>query len=424
MKKRKKTAMKTWLILTIAVTILLTCSIAVQTDTAMAAKKTYTVSTKTKPCDKTNHSKKYNKKTKHYWMLRSYLKKLEKNGGGTLILKKGTYTLTNALCVPSNTTIILNDGVILKKSKKTGTKLMPAASSMFQFIGNSKLKKKRIIGEHDGEKNISIIGKGTATIDLCGLDMGKKPVVGIIMGHASNITIRNIKFKNMRYGHFIEMDGCKDVTVDNCSFTGHKPSGFNNKEAINLDTPDPKTDGFSSKWSKMDSTPNETVNINACTFKNLETGVGTHQYSENQFHSNVTVQGCVFNNTDNCIRILNWKDATITKNIISNCKGNSRYKYTMFIAGAKGLNFSYNIFTNCGTPSGTRNDVQLLQFWCNAGYATAKQIYPATYSEITEEQASLFKTNTTNNCGVIRTYNCSYDIDFTNDHNIDNSNLK
>lgn len=399
-------------------------AITSQSSLTASAKKTYTVSTKTKPCDTTNHSKKYNKNTKHYWMLRSYLKKLEKQGGGTLILKKGTYTLSNALCVPSNTTIVLNDGVILKKTKKTGTKLMPAASSMFQFIGNSKLKKKGIIGEHNGEKNISIIGMGTATIDLCGLDMGKKPVVGIILGHASNITIRNIQFKNMRYGHFIEMDACTDVTVENCSFVGHKPSGLNNKEAINLDTPDPKTEGFSSKWSKMDSTPNENVLINACTFKNLETGVGTHQYSEGKFHANITIQNSLFDNTDNCIRVLNWENATITKNMISNCKGNSRYKYTMFMAGVKGITFSYNNFTNCGTPGGTRNDVQLLQFWCNAGYATAKKTYPATYSEITEEQADLFRTNNTSNCGVIRTYNCNYNIDFTNDNNIDNSNLE
>jgi hypothetical protein len=35
-------------------------------------------------------------------LLRSYLERLEKNGGGKLILKKGTYKITNTLYIPSN----------------------------------------------------------------------------------------------------------------------------------------------------------------------------------------------------------------------------------------------------------------------------------------------------------------------------------
>ena len=49
----------------------------------------------------------YNKYTKQYYMLRSYLERLESKGGGTLILTKGQYVITNTLYVPSNVTIIL-----------------------------------------------------------------------------------------------------------------------------------------------------------------------------------------------------------------------------------------------------------------------------------------------------------------------------
>ena len=64
-----------------------------------------------------------------------------------------------------------------------------------------------------------------------------------------------------------------------------------------------------------------------------------------------------------------------------------------------------------------------MQFWCNTGYSANQTTYAPTYSNITQEQAALFKTNKTENCGVIRTYNCPFDIDFTNDGNFDNSDL-
>ncbi|MEK5389647.1 hypothetical protein NSQ59_04575 [Margalitia sp. FSL K6-0131] len=66
----------------------------------------YTISPTTAPCDKTmTKFTTYNKYTKQYYVIRSYLEKLEHTGGGALILKKGTYTISNVLYVPSNVTI-------------------------------------------------------------------------------------------------------------------------------------------------------------------------------------------------------------------------------------------------------------------------------------------------------------------------------
>ena len=80
---------------------------------------------------------------------------------------------------------------------------------------------------------------------------GNSAEIGIVMGHNKNVKIDNITFKNMRLGHMIEMDACKNIKITNCTFCGFKPSGYYNKEAINLDTPDKKRDGFNSKWSKI-----------------------------------------------------------------------------------------------------------------------------------------------------------------------------
>ena len=44
------------------------------------------------------------------------------------------------------------------------------------------------------------------------------------MCHNKNINIDGITFKNMKYGHFIEMDASNNVVVNNCTFTGYKAS--------------------------------------------------------------------------------------------------------------------------------------------------------------------------------------------------------
>lgn len=126
--------------------------------TANAA-KTYKITPEPKPC--ISEYMKYhgnNKNTKHYYLLRSYLDKREKEGGGTLILKKGKYTITNTLYVPSNVTIIFENGVTIKKGNKTGVSDMPASSSVFQLIRPSNSKKTGVYGGYKGDKNIQLPG--------------------------------------------------------------------------------------------------------------------------------------------------------------------------------------------------------------------------------------------------------------------------
>lgn len=368
----------------------------------------FTVSPQSKPLDGIyTKSKLYTKYTKTYFMLRSYLEEITEKGGGTLTLKKGTYPISNTLYVTSKTTIILEDGVVLKKTNKVG-KGMTAASSMFQLIDGAKKDKKGAYGKHNGESHITIKGKGKAVIDLAYLDFGKKAEIGIIMGHNTDVKIDNITFKNMKLGHMIEMDACKDVSVTNCTFMGFKPSGMYNKEAINIDTPDKNRQGFNSVWSKKDCTPNENVEIKKCVFKNLEAGVGTHRYSGDSYHSNVTIEECTFTNVQTAIRVLNWKDAVIQNNTFTNCKPNERYPYSFFIAGVKGITFQDNSFQGCGG-----SDRKLMEFWWDKGYAANQKIYEATVSEITREQAALFLTNKAENCGFCTIYAPKYWVDFS-----------
>jgi hypothetical protein len=299
---------------------------------AMGAGTTYTISPSSKPFNtKMLKFSTYNQYTKHYYLLRSYLEQLEKKGGGTLVLKSGTYTITNTLYVPSNVTIRLKNGVKLVKGNKTGTSKFKAAHSMFQLIRPSKAAKKGVYGGYKGEKNISFIGEGNATIDMKYFKDG----IAVIAGHNSNVKIENIRFQNMKSGHFIELDASENVVIKNNEFVDSLPSTNKNKEAINLDTPDRTTLGWSQKWSKYDKTPNRNVIIEGNIFRNLDRAIGTHKYSEGKFHDKIVIRNNQIEKTrQDAIRVINWSNAVIENNFIRNVAGGSGIYRGILASGA------------------------------------------------------------------------------------------
>ena len=298
--------------------ILLTCLLHPATSVHAKKKsiKTYTISPKSKPIDKslwTNPS--CNKTTKHYFLLQTYMDKFEKAGGGKLILKKGTYYLNCTVSIPSNVTIVLKNGVVLKKTYKNSP--MKKSPIMFRFC-SPKMHKKTMNNpvkpnnkgykKHNGVKNIKIIGQGNATIDMA----GKTKMYAFFMGHNKNVTISGIHFKNLKSGHFIELDAGKNITIENCKFSNL--TGQRSKEAINLDTPDASTGGFNQPWSSLDKTANENVTIRNCTFDRVMRGVGTHKSSAGHPHKNIVIENCSFRSnpdSDHAIQTMNWDGAVI-----------------------------------------------------------------------------------------------------------------
>ena len=97
--------------------------------------------------------------------------------------------------------------------------------------------------------------------------------------------------------------------------------GGKTDEAINLDTPDKATGGFSFKWCKLDKTPNDNVTIKNCTFTNVARGIGTHKYSQangvNVMHKNIQILNNTFTGVsgyEGAVVPYNWENVTITGN--------------------------------------------------------------------------------------------------------------
>lgn len=336
----------------------------------LAGKVTYTIKSTSVPYHN-NYIKlsTYNDKTRQYYLLRSYLERLEKKGGGTLILTKGTYTITNTLYVPSKVTIILKDGVTLRKGNDTGTNKFSASKSMFQLAAPSRSKLSGGYSGYDGEKEIRFLGEGKAFLDMNYVS----GAIGIIFAHNSDVKVSGITFTNMRSGHFVELDASKSVIIENNTFTGHKPSETGIKEAINLDTPDMSTGGLHVGWTSYDCTPNLDIVIQNNIFRDLERAIGTHKYSGGKYHENIQIRNNTIENTDSdAIRILNWRKPTITGNTIRNVNSGKGTQRAILASGVIHPVISDNTFVH------SARSIQLMP-WKNSGPGSE---YDITYNEI------------------------------------------
>lgn len=350
---------------------------------AKGAKNSYTITPKDVPHNKSyiKYST-YNEKTKGYYTLRSYLELLEEKGGGTLTLSKGTYIVTNTLYVPSNTTIVLKKGAVIKKGDDTGTAGLSSSKSLFQLIAPSKSSKANAVSKYNGEKNITF--KGSGTIDLAYV----KDAAGIITGHSSNITIDGITFKNTRNGNFIKAGAVKNLVIKNNTFKTHKDSDSNSREAIGIETPDNTTGSFNYSWSKADKTVCEDIIIENNIFTNLERAIGSTKYTEGKYHKNIQIKDNVITKTDSsAIRILNWDSPIITNNEFHNITNQEENLKVILISGVKNPLITDNLFTNSDRA------IQIMPAKNNGNGSK----YKTTYNTISDENKENMLKNTLQN---------------------------
>lgn len=326
----------------------------------------------------------YNKYTKHYYLLRSYLEYFDKAGGGILVLKAGTYTITNTLCIPSNTTILLEDGAKIVKSYETGTSSLTYTRSLFQTVSYTNSSKTGVFSGYNGEKNINILGEGNATIDLNDLNCA-----GVVAAHCSNLKISGIRFLNMHTNHFIELDASYNVTISGNYFSGYSQSSTTRKEAINLDTPDLETGGFSQNWTSYDGTPNSRVTIVDNVFYNLESAIGTHKYTEDKQHSNITIARNTFIDMHTyAVRCMNWKNSTITDNYIVLLEEPEEERIGIICNGMAGTIIKGNRFERYTIPIS-------LYHWQNQGSGS---VYAPIYNELDADSILALRSNYVYNC--------------------------
>ncbi|MFC4025450.1 right-handed parallel beta-helix repeat-containing protein [Oceanobacillus longus] len=190
----------------------------------------------------------------------------------------------------------------------------------------------------------------------------------------------------MYSGHFIEIDATKDAVISNNKFMYSKPSSSEIKEAINIDTPDKLTNGWSSKWSKFDKTPNTNMTIENNVFYELDRAIGTHKYSGGKYHDQIIIKNNKIEKMrQDAIRVLNWSNATIENNTFKDVDpGKNNANRGIFASGAIKPTFQNNLFDNIP---------RAIQFtpWKNSNSGSE---YDVTYNELSKENKEALSSNT------------------------------
>ena len=331
----------------------------------------------------------YRGNTKGYYQLRSYMEQLEYCGGGTLTLKKGTYYISNAVCIPSNVKIVFEDGVVIKKTKAIYQTELDNYKVIFIFVPPSKEKKKESVSGYGGTHDVTMTGIGNVVIDC----NNKLPGRGMDMGHCRNIVIENLTFHNQYGSHYIELNSSQNVIVRNCNFWKFRDyKGDTYKEAINIDGTDYAVNGFNHVWSKHDKTVCQNIEITNCKFTDLGTAIGSHTYVANQgqqcYHTNIRITNNVFFGSTNCaIRALNWKNVLIADNSFRDIGiQNGAKNFSIFMGGVIDATVTRNAFANVYVPVTIRQQIQY-ELERKAGY-------PISECQITDKNwEDLLRTN-------------------------------
>ncbi len=271
---------------------------AANAEKSEAAAK-YTIKKSTKPCNSSyRRLGSYNSKTRNYYTIKSYLERLKSKGGGTLVLKKGTYKVCSTLVVPSNVTIQLKNGAKIKKTYVTGSSSLKPSKTLFK-LSNTKAK------NYKGTRKVTITGSKKSTIDL-----GKVPnAIGVDLGHNYYVTVANIKFTGKKGGTYINIAGSKRVRVENCTFAnGQNKGGDKYKTAITINS--------------LGAVPCENVKITSNSFSGLENGVASTKYKKSVYSTKISIRKNTFTNmSSSAVLGKMWSAPVVSSNTVKRNDG-------------------------------------------------------------------------------------------------------
>lgn len=244
-----------------------------------------------------------------------YAKKIEEPI--TVRVPAGNYIIDSILTIYSDTNLILDKKAVMKR--KDGK----SKNAMLRSYVNSK------ISGYTQCENVTVSG---GVWD--GNSDGSYNSNCIYFGHAQNVTIKNTTVKNTSGAHLIELAGVKNATIDNVKLYGYKKckkKGYNTnqavKEAIQLDYCSSVT---APAMKPYDNLHCKDITIKNCDIRDYMTGIGSHMIGK-KAAENVTIQNNKFSKiTDTCIRLLNYKNVTISGNKAS---GFSSFLYTYSAKG-------------------------------------------------------------------------------------------
>ena len=184
-----------------------------------------------------------------------------------------TYKVTSVIRINKDTIIDMNGSTIHSTSNHLFFNFKSTDTSFTGYNGNGNIC----------IKNGTIIGGA------------------ISFAHGENILLENVHFKNSLNDHFLEIAGCKNYHIRDCSFVGMEYLTTSVLEYINLDHCRYQNFPWMTSGDAFyDNTPNKTLNIHNCKFCH---GSGDYDYGYNAIgvhsvtglstnHEDITISDC------------------------------------------------------------------------------------------------------------------------------------
>ena len=241
------------------------------------------------------------------------------SGGGWVIVPPGVYLLTSLpLRIYGNTRLTLLPGAEFRRN--ADARMMTngdAGQSYGGYTGHSKIL---IEG---GLWNMRGTTTGLTNSAMC-----------ISIGHASDITIRDLEVRDVSGYHAIEMNSTKRGIIQNCSFRGFvDPGGRDISEAVQPDLA--KSVAEFGAFGPYDHTPVEDLLVQGCYFGASGTagttawprGIGSHSTTITKWHRRIRIIGCTFEGLlQFAISGYNWEDVVVSGNTFSGCGSGARFR--------------------------------------------------------------------------------------------------
>lgn len=234
---------------------------------------------------------------------------MEDQQGVTIAIPEGVYRLENTLYISANTYLKLASNATMLKDH-SGYMLANGrkSDSFHRYDGNSNITINGGVWDYNGV--------GQTSMSNC-----------FALGHAENITIKNLEIRDVAGSHAIEICGCRNVWIKNSRFSGFVDTGNRDfSEAIQLDLM--KESGVFGAFGDYDNTPCENVWVSNCVFGHSGTngaevwprGIGSHTSTIGRWHRNIWVIGNKFEGlTKQAIRAYSWENVVVDNNSIVDC---------------------------------------------------------------------------------------------------------
>ena len=166
--------------------------------------------------------------------------------------------------------------------------------------------------EYNGASNITI-----KNIIFDGLN-STGALTLLSFGHAKNIIIEKCHFKDSHTWHMIELNGCLNSIIKECTFENYGRLGTNATEVIQLDF---MGDASLYPWaSKYDNTSCNGITIEKCYFNNVGGAcIGHHSFKDGVLLRNVSILNNTFNNCHMCVKLNDFNTLIIEGNKADSC---------------------------------------------------------------------------------------------------------